>query len=306
MAELDADLVDLLQTFHDGRIRALFSGLGPGFTPTVGQRTWVAGEVLSYGDDWIDLRAFWFVPSSGFTEPTDFSKITVSFDDVCNRCLRLASGVEVICSGDRVGSESDTVKLVNACLGFRPELEVLLPWDVTHLFSGAFCGWHQGLQWLDTAAKALCIGQEIFVDHDPEVMAIWQIKHTAKARSLPLKTGDSWSPSKCVGLCGEVSDRSIIEASRAQANHLVTMSPPCQSWSKGGLKAGLHDDNGKAFLDALELSFSLQATVIAAECSDEIVREVPNYEQGDYPVQDPRRIRHPAYALFGNGLHIVK
>ena len=271
MAELDADLVDLLQTFQDGKIRALFSGLGPGFTPSVGQRTWVAGEVLSYGDDWIDLRALWFVPASGFTEPTGFSKITFSFDNVCNRCLRLAAGIEVICSGDRIDSDSNSVKLANAHLGFRPELEISLPWDVTHLFCGAFCGWHQGLQWLDTAAKTFYVGQEIFVDRDPEVMSIWQVKYASTARSLPLRSGDSWTPSKCVGLCGDVNDFSIIEACRAQANHLVTMSPPCQSWSKGGLKAGLHDDNGKAFLDALELSFSFQATVIAAECSDEIV-----------------------------------
>lgn len=124
---------------------------------------------------------------------------------------------------------------------------------------------------MDNQAKQFCVGQELFVDHDPEVIAIWQVKYNATFKMLPLPMGTTWSHCKNVGLCGKVCDSTIVEACRTQANFLVSMSPPCQSWSKGGLTAGLNDCNGKAFLEALELSFHLQAVAIAAECADDIV-----------------------------------
>ena len=102
-------------------------------------------------------------------------------------------------------------------------------------------------------------------------MKIWQAKYATAVTTLPVQRGHSWNHLKQVGLCGDVADPSIIEACRTQVNLLLTMSPPCQPWSKGGLKAGLADNNGKAFIEALKLAFSLEAIAIAAECADEIV-----------------------------------
>ena len=267
---LDPSLRDLIQEIDDCRVRGLFSGLRPGPTPTVGARTFIAGEVLDYGDEWVDLRALWFTPAAGFVESTDDLMVRVSFHEPRNRCLHLCKGIDIVCSGERVEPSSSIIKLDKAHICFKPEVSSL-PWDVAHLFCGAFCGWHHGLKWLDSEAKAICVGQELFIDHDSEVMTIWQAKYATPVRTLPLTSGRSWSHGKFVGLCGEVGEPSIIEACRTQANLMVTMSPPCQSWSKGGLKAGLSDSNGKAFLDALELAFSLQAIVISAECADDVV-----------------------------------
>lgn len=102
-------------------------------------------------------------------------------------------------------------------------------------------------------------------------MEVWSIKFGASFQSLPVTRTNSWSPLKVVGLCGCVSDTSIIEFCRTQVNLLGTFSPPCQSWSKGGKRGGLEDRNGFAFLEALRLAFSLQMVAIAAECADDIV-----------------------------------
>lgn len=142
MAVLDPELDELVQRMDDRQIRGLFTGLDPGFFPSIGTRTLVAGEVVSFGDDWIDLRARWFTPAAGFVIADHPSVITVSLDDALNRCLHLCQGIDIICAGERTDIAKNKVRLANAQICFRPELAVSMPWDVTHLFCGAFCGWH--------------------------------------------------------------------------------------------------------------------------------------------------------------------
>ena len=108
------------------------------------------------------------------------------------------------------------------------------------------------------------------MDRDPLIMSIWDVKHGSKHRQLPLTGDKAWSPTKQLGLCGCISDASLIDACRSQANLITTMSPPCQSWSRGGRGLGLGDSNGRAFLEALFQAFSLQTIAIAAECADDL------------------------------------
>ena len=135
--------------------------------------------------------------------------------------------------------------------------------------AGGFGGWSQAIRWMDRTHE-VCLGQEIFVDRDPLIMSIWDVKHGSKHRQLPLTGDKAWSPTKQLGLCGCISDASLIDACRSQANLITTMSPPCQSWSRGGRGLGLGDSNGRAFLEALFQAFSLQTIAIAAECADDL------------------------------------
>eukprot|EP00913_Durusdinium_trenchii_P025359 g23807.t1 len=64
MDELDLLLSVLDQDLVRKDIRSLFSGLVPGFTPTVGARTVLAGNVSSYSNDWLEIEALWFIPGS--------------------------------------------------------------------------------------------------------------------------------------------------------------------------------------------------------------------------------------------------
>ena len=81
-----------------------------------------------------------------------------------------------------------------------------------------------------------------------------------------------WHPTEHVGVCGHIQDPSISNLLRAQCNLLQTMSPPRQSWSRGGKQMGLDDPNGFSFLDALCVAARCQSNVLMAECADEIVK----------------------------------
>ena len=87
----------------------------------------------------------------------------------------------------------------------------------------------------------------------------------------PISYRTAWTPAEFVGICGGVEDHSILNMLRAQSNLVLTMSPPCQSWSRGGKSAGLYDTNGYSFVDALCTVAACQPNLIAAECADELV-----------------------------------
>ena len=270
MDVLDALQACLGQSHSAPKIRGLFEGLNAGFAPVVGRRTYVAGDVAGFGEDWVDLHALRFEPKHGFKCHSDDFLVKVVFDGMLDRCLHFCTGIQIICAGVNTSVDPSTIILKNAQVCFRPEFEPTLPWDVVHMFCGAFSGWSQAARWLD-GNKTMCLGQEIFIDNDPQVMQLWNIKHSATYRTLPLDYKTAWCHAKHVGLCGSISEPSIMGACRSQVNVITTMSPPCQSWSKGGRRAGLDDQNGEAFLDALIAAFSLQTLGIAAECADDIV-----------------------------------
>ena len=270
MDELEPVWGDLQESVRNG-VFGLFSGLKAGYFPSIGPSTFVAGNVTSFGDEWIVLQALWFVPKAGFQGDKDTLNVRIAFQGLSDKCLHVCPGIQVVCIGDCSSMlDGNTLTLRNARVCFRPEHEPTLPVDVMHLFCGAYGGWSQAVRWLDKTQR-LCLGQEMFIDRDPQVMTVWNAKHCAEFRRLPLDANQAWSHAKNVGLCGNIADPSIIDACRSQANLVVTMSPPCQSWSKGGLRAGIEDSNGQAFLDALVLAFSVQTTSIAAECADDIV-----------------------------------
>ena len=269
MDKLD-DLLSLLQKDVQSEIRGLFSGLQVGSTPRLGSKTLIAGNVVTYGDEWVDLAALWFVPGVGFGPPKDEAITRVHMHDIQMKNLHLCSGIQIVCIGDQApGLGVHDIILNNARTCFRPDFDPSLPWDFLHMFCGGFGGWSQAIRWLDKEHE-VCLGQEIFLDRDPLIMSIWDVKHGLQRRQLPLAGHEAWSPAKQVGLCGTVSDPSLIDACRSQANLITTMSPPCQSWSRGGRGLGLSELNGRAFLDALIQAFSLQTIAIAAECSDDI------------------------------------
>ena len=51
---------------------------------------------------------------------------------------------------------------------------------------------------------------------------------------------------------------------------MMTLSPPCPSWSKGGKHSGLATDEGFCFLDAVEHMSRVRPIIALLECSDGI------------------------------------
>ena len=79
-----------------------------------------------------------------------------------------------------------------------------------------------------------------------------------------------------VGVLGSVDDFSILNLCLNRGNVIVTLSPPCPTWSRAGKSQGLNHEGGWAFLEALKLCFVIQPVFIAAECVDDITSH-PHY-----------------------------
>ena len=200
MDELD-DLLSCLQTHVQPVVRGLFKGLQTGPLPMLGSRTVVAGNVTSYGDDWVDLMAMWFVPGTGFLPPREERITRVHIHDILHKNLHLCQGVQIMCIGEKKpGSDDHDVTLTDANICFRPEFDPALPWDCFHMFCGGFCGWSQALRWMDRAQE-IYLGQEIFLDADPQIMSIWSVKHGTQYRTLPLAGNEAWCPLPLVVSC---------------------------------------------------------------------------------------------------------
>lgn len=149
MDELELLLGDL-QEHVKGGVRGLSTGLKAGYFPSIGPMTFVAGNVTSYGGEWINLQAMWFVPNAGFQVDSETCSARIAFERLSDKRLHVCPGVQVICMGERtVMHDCNAVTLKDARICFRPEHEPTLPWDewdVIHMFCGAFGGWSQAIR----------------------------------------------------------------------------------------------------------------------------------------------------------------
>ena len=72
------------------------------------------------------------------------------------------------------------------------------------------------------------------------------------------------------GFLADISDVTLLRASSNKSNLLMTLSPPCPSWSRGGKHSGLATDEGFCFLDAVEHVSRVRPVLALFECSDGI------------------------------------
>ena len=155
-------------------------------------------------------------------------------------------------------------------LHFRPEFDATFAWDCTHMFSGSFCGWHQAVEWIPNAGIGFLPGRQIFIDNDDVTMGVCATQNQMKVVKCPLDPLAPWSPTSKLGVIGDIADQTIPHVHRSQLNLLCTLSPPCQTWSRGGKAGGLSETNGWSFIEGLKQIFVLQPILAFAECADEI------------------------------------
>ena len=167
--------------------------------------------------------------------------VHINMPELDTRSISVCPGAQIICSGHVVPSSKlhvfDFAK--SASIHFRPELDCTFGWDCTHLFCGAFCGWNQATEWLPNAGFGFAVGRQVFVDIDETVLQLCSTKHKMEMLRRPLKPSQPWNPASKIALLGDVGDPTIPFAHRCQVNLMCTLSPPCQSWSKGGKSGGL-------------------------------------------------------------------
>ena len=268
-------LVDqILEDPLKSRMRSLFAGLqSPTMFPCFGDFHCCTGDVLEIGQHWIDAAMYRFVPGEGFvSNGDDDGLVRLHVQDIAARSIHLVKGVQIVCAGNlRRLKDMKEAWFENAAISFRPELLLEMPWSALHFYAGSFAGWGQALNWLSKTQPFVLKGQELAVDHDDTVMQLWSVKHGAQVLRAPISFRTAWTPSECVGICGGVEDYTLLNVLRAQLNLVLTMSPPCQSWSRGGKSTGLYDVNGYSFVHALCTAAACQPNFIAAECADELV-----------------------------------
>lgn len=96
----------------------------------------MAGDLMAFGNDWLEIEALWFVPGDGFQPPVNKQSFMVYVKDAATRHLHLSPGIQLVCTGEReVTQDSDAITLKNAKLCFRPEVVLSMPWDSIHLFA---------------------------------------------------------------------------------------------------------------------------------------------------------------------------
>eukprot|EP00438_Fugacium_kawagutii_P007017 Skav233753 [mRNA] locus=scaffold1792:300466:304788:- [translate_table: standard] len=142
------------------------------------------------------------------------------------------------------------------------------PWTCVHLFAGAFDGWSRAFAWLESHSM-FAVENTIELDCDPRVAKSWDLRGY-EVVNHKVRISDKLPGTK-VGFHGPVSDLSWLNWIRKSNNIWLTMSPPCPSWSNGGVQSGLNCANGISFLEAISVAKRMRPLIISCECSDTII-----------------------------------
>ena len=266
---------DLLGGPWKKKMKGLLSPLGME-TPVLqwDELSMVVGVVRDLENDVIRSALLPFVPHKGFDQNGPSVPYELIIPDWKASPITFKPGSCITCLGSAV-HKPDENRLIFAGktqILYRPDFSTDFGWDATHLFCGAFEGWSQAFHFLPRTALGVAIGREVFVDLDEDVMMTWSEKHRTPYSRLPIDKVKIWNAAGKQGLLGDVADRSILNAIFSQVNALVTASPPCVSWSKGGKQKGLECEPGWSFIEAVKMSFFMQACILTLECSDEFPR----------------------------------
>ena len=121
--------------------------------------------------------------------------------------------------------------------------------------------------WLQNANLGFVFATHTSVDWSDEVMKTWSYNHQQEALRAPVPV--DYNPvSTYNGIQADVSDVTLLRATAHKSNLVMTLSPPCPSWSRGGKQSGLATDEGFCFLDAVEHLCRVRPILAIFECSD--------------------------------------
>ena len=150
-----------------------------------------------------------------------------------------------------------------------PQFDKHLAWNVSHLFAGAYEGWLRAMWWLQQANLGYSFATHTSVDWCPEVMKTWSFNHGHDVQKAPIEVGYN-SLKVFNGICADISETTLPRATSNKSNLVMTLSPPCPSWSRGGRNSGLATDEGFCFLDAIHHVAKVRPVLAIFECSDGI------------------------------------
>ena len=231
----------------------------------------VMGTVVQMDQNVLSISAMIFHPYGGFEEADSKLNHDIQIDDLQDRAICIKPGCQITCVGKGIRDDGQK-KLhlaADTLILHRPDFSADFSWDAIHLYCGAFGGWSQALCWLSKTRQGTVCSREIFVDHDSDVMQCWAQKFALKFATLPIGKIKVWDAAPKAGFLGAIEDRSWMHAVFSQVNLLMTASPPCVSWSRGGKKRGLQCQEGWSFVESIFNGFLTQACILTFECADD-------------------------------------
>ena len=114
-----------------------------------------------------------FKEKLGFLTSVMRREFTLSIPSLHQRPVRVANGCLVMCIAEAVATGRNVKRRPDAILLHRPDKSHDLRWNVTRLFCGAYCGWSQACERLNSSTVDLRVSRETFVDKSQDVMREW-------------------------------------------------------------------------------------------------------------------------------------
>ena len=269
--DLDLLLCDLEDPWRS-RARALLQGVGDGPALCWEHYTILAGTFWSQVNDIFEVSLMQFVAGQGFTgEKMTEAKICIH--DAHKRSLNLIAGDPFVCAGLFTTQDIGLWTGDHRAILLKKTMPVLdEAIECLRIFSGAFSGWGQALSSLPRFCSTLRLGTQTFVDVDVEVTAALARKHGCNVTPAPVQASAVFEVSLHKVVRAEVADPCLLHVVQPLANFIFTASPPCISWSRGGLGRGLNCFEGWTFVDCLKQCAFAQPTMLNLECVDELAR----------------------------------
>ena len=271
---MDESFVDMLLEPWRSKGRSLLSGLlDESSFLQWDDLTVIVGDVEHIKMPVMTLSAYPYATGQGFIFDEETMTLDVIIQDLSQRAIPLPIGSRIICAGHaKIDFEQNRVDFCDddTVLLHYPDVDPHLPWNCTHLFAGAFGGWSMAAHALQKIGIGLHFADELYVDSSEDVMKLWSFKHGKAFHLPPFRPLTKCALDQHTGLLADVSDFRIMHHFCGQYNHAMTMSPPCISWSKGGLMKGLNCQEGWDFVNAIGLAAIAQPVIILLECADEL------------------------------------
>ena len=240
--------------------------------PVIEGAVCMVGYIVSMCSDTIQLQRKPFVPWEGFVTSVDsVDKVMVTVAQLGRRPIKLRVGSEIIIFGKVVDHGDQLSFDEEAILLHRPCFDRELPFNALHLFAGAFCGWARALGWLHDHVDGVTCGSQVSVDADAMVLETWSKQHGYEHYVGTTSPFSGWDPTEHIGICTQVSDKTLLRRCLWPSNAISTVSPPCVSWSRGGKREGLNCTSGFAAFDAVQTLEVQQPLLIFFECADKVM-----------------------------------
>ena len=234
-----------------------------------GDHALVSGVIESFGDKCFNVTPCTFHPWKGFVVEEDISSlVTIEVIGMNERLPRLREDDAITIYGTARWVDDHFVFEKDAIIAVKPELAPALPFHALHLFSGGFMGWSKAFEQMKATSLSIGAANQIFVDHDKKVMDCWAKTYGLTVHYGPSSPRTSLGFQSHVGLCTTVADKTICHQCQFHENLILTMSPPCVSWSRGGRALGLNCSAGFAFQEAIEIVEIVQPLAFFGECAD--------------------------------------